>query len=178
MSRLPTDTTGRAGEHYVAAELNRHGVYATPFSGNVPGIDIIATDVDRKRMVYIQVKTRRWKGNWHSHLKHGWAEITLRGCPKNGTCSIDCTPQLEQRIPGKPDHYWVFVTLLQEGGQRYYVVPDDHVRAELIRNGHLAYLARKGGQRPGKDHDNLHRSFSQQEVQEWENRWDLLNVGM
>ena len=62
-----TDKVGRAGEHYVAAELNRRGAYASPFSGNVPGIDIVATDDDMKRMAYIQVKTKRG----HSKLAHG-----------------------------------------------------------------------------------------------------------
>ena len=34
-NRQPSDRIGRAGEHYVAAELNRRGAYAAPFSGNV-----------------------------------------------------------------------------------------------------------------------------------------------
>ena len=55
MPRRRTDNIGRAGEHYVAAELNRRGAYASPFSGNVPGIDIVATDQDRQQMAYIQV---------------------------------------------------------------------------------------------------------------------------
>jgi hypothetical protein len=47
--------TGRAGEYYVAAELNRRGAYAVTFAGNMP---------------MIQVKTRR-KGTWHSNNKEG-----------------------------------------------------------------------------------------------------------
>ena len=73
MPTLSTDNIGRAGEHYVAAKLNRRGAYASPFSGNVPGIDIIATDDDQNRMAYIQVKTKRGRGNWHMSLNHGWA---------------------------------------------------------------------------------------------------------
>ena len=81
--RKSTDTIGRAGEHYVAAELNRRGVYASPFSGNVPGIDIVATDHLRERMVYIQVKTKRTAGNWHMSLGHGWIidPLTRRASP-------------------------------------------------------------------------------------------------
>ena len=66
MPERRTDKTGRAGEHYVAAELNRRGVYASPFSGNVPEIDIVATDDDGKRIVHVQVKTKRSPGNWHT----------------------------------------------------------------------------------------------------------------
>jgi hypothetical protein len=39
---LSTQLTGKIGEHIVAAELARRGIVATPFSGNVPDIDILA----------------------------------------------------------------------------------------------------------------------------------------
>ncbi|MBS0160747.1 MAG: hypothetical protein JSS26_19375 [Nitrospira sp.] len=37
-----TKLTGQVGEHLVTAELGRRGIIATPFSGNVPDIDILA----------------------------------------------------------------------------------------------------------------------------------------
>ena len=116
MPKHGTDNIGRAGEHYVAAELNRRGAYASPFSGNVPGIDIVATDYDKKRMAYIQVKTKRGHGNWHMNLRHGWEKITLAKCPANGMCPKTCTPSLENPIAGKFDHFWVFVSLTEGGG--------------------------------------------------------------
>jgi hypothetical protein len=39
---LNTQLTRQIGEHLVTAELGRLGIIATPFSGNVPGIDILA----------------------------------------------------------------------------------------------------------------------------------------
>jgi len=39
---LSTKLTGQIGEHLVTAELGRLGIIATPFSGNVPEIDILA----------------------------------------------------------------------------------------------------------------------------------------
>ncbi len=39
---LSTKLTGQIGEHLVTAELGRRGIIATPFSGNVPDIDILA----------------------------------------------------------------------------------------------------------------------------------------
>lgn len=39
---LSTKLTGQIGEHLVTAELGRMGIIATPFSGNVPDIDILA----------------------------------------------------------------------------------------------------------------------------------------
>ncbi len=177
MPRRRTDNTGRAGEHYVAAELNRRGAYAAPFSGNVPGVDIVATDDDMERMAYIQVKTKRDPGNWQIGLKQGWAKITLNECPGDGSCPKPCTPLLEECIPGKPDRYWVFVSLGKTGGQRYYVIPDDHVRRCLVRERHQEYLDQHGGQRPGKKHDSLHFSFSNKDLQGWENRWEVLGLG-
>ena len=59
MPRRATNYIGRAGEHYVAAELNRLEVYATPFSGNLPGIDVLATSTDGEHTALIQVKTKR-----------------------------------------------------------------------------------------------------------------------
>ena len=174
--RRGTDTIGRAGEHYVAAELNRRGAYVSPFSGNVPGIDIVATDDNCEHMIYIQVKTKREGGNWQIGLQHGWAKITPSGCPGDGNCPKTCTPLLEGCIAGKPNHYWVFVSLLKDGGQQYYIVPDDDVRDRLIRERHLAYLSEHGGQRPGKKHDSLHHSFKDEDLQPWNNAWDSLGL--
>ena len=177
MPRRRTDNIGRAGEHYVAAELNRRGAYASPFSGNVPGIDIVATDGGMQRMAYIQVKTKRDHGNWQVGLQHGWANITLAGCPGKGKCPNTCTPRLEEPIPGKPDTFWVFVTLKEGGGQRYFVLTDDEVRRDLVRRLHKAYLAERGGQRPGKKHDSLHHSFKDKDLQGWEDKWEILGLG-
>ena len=176
---MPTPSTnniGRAGEHYVAAELNRRGAYASPFSGNVPGIDIIATDDDQNRMAYIQVKTKRGRGNWHMSLNHGWGKITYKKCPRDGNCPKTCTPCLEEPILGKPDHFWVFVSLTTDGGQQYYVLADDKVRT-LLRDGHTAYLKKNGGQRPGKNHDSPHSMFTDKRLQDWKDKWATLGLG-
>ena len=60
-SRGQAQLTGLAGEYYVAAELNRRGVHAVTFTGNIPDIDAIAI-TPRRRAVYIQVKTQRGMG--------------------------------------------------------------------------------------------------------------------
>ncbi len=167
---------GRAGEHYVAAELNRRGALAAPFSGNVQGIDIVATDEGRDHVAYIQVKTKREGGNWQVGLKHGWAKITPKGCRKRGKCRSDCTPLLEEEIAGKANHYWVFVSLLKAGGQRYWVVPDEIVRCRLVRELHLDYLLKNGGQRPGKNHDSQHHAFRDEDLRTWEDDWSKLGL--
>ena len=178
MPRRRTDTIGRAGEHYVAAELNRRGAYASPFSGNVPGIDIVATDADRTNVAYIQVKTKREGGNWQVGIQHGWAKITPHGCPKTGRCPKNCTPKLDEPISGRTDHYWVFVSLLKDGGQRYYIFLDDDVRGRLIRKPHQAYLCKHGGQRPGNNHDSTHHIINEEDLRDSKDKWNGLGLGL
>lgn len=174
MPRLGNDKIGRAGEHYVAAELNRRGAYASPFSGNVPDIDIVATDDSRERVAFIQVKTKA-RGNWQVRLKVGWAKFTPNGCPKDGSCGQDCRPKLCEPVPGKENHYWAFVSLQKDGGQEYYIVPDDQVRS-LVREGHMEYLGRHGGQRRGKNHDSDHHSITDKAIETWKDQWDALGL--
>ena len=48
----------RAGEHFVAAELNKRGAFAVTFAGNMPKIDLLACNSHQSRTVQIQVKTK------------------------------------------------------------------------------------------------------------------------
>jgi Holliday junction resolvase-like predicted endonuclease len=61
--------TRQAGEYFVAAELCRRGAYAVTFAGNMPGIDILASNTSRDRIIQIQVKTKR-SGDWHTSRRN------------------------------------------------------------------------------------------------------------
>jgi superfamily II DNA/RNA helicase len=61
---LSNKLAGQIGEYRVCAELGRRGLIATPFSGNVPTFDVLATD-EQCRTVTIQVKALRGT-NWPS----------------------------------------------------------------------------------------------------------------
>jgi hypothetical protein len=63
----------RAGEHFVAAELNKRGAYAVTFAGNMPKIDLLACNADQSRTVQIQVKTKKGWRTWHSSIADGMA---------------------------------------------------------------------------------------------------------
>ncbi len=184
-----SDRIGRAGEHYVAAELNRRGAYASPFSGNVPGIDIVATDDTKKRMAYIQVKTRQRGVIWHMNLRHGWDVPNPRppclcvGTCERGECKSDHEHHLEARdlhtlpkILGEPDHYWVFVSLNKD--LAYWIVPDCTVREQLVRAEHITYLEENGGHRPGHKHESLHMSIREKDLRGWEDKWDVLGLNL
>jgi len=65
VTAVNTQQVGRAGELYVAAEIHRRGGYAVTFAGNMPGIDILASNADDTRRISIQVKTKT-RGTWHA----------------------------------------------------------------------------------------------------------------
>ena len=192
-----TNLIGRAGEHYVAAELNRRGAYASPFSGNVPGIDIVSTDKQQTAMAYIQVKTKALAGEkrrWAVSVNHGW-EIPKGHveCFALGTCEasscLEATGKvsthshhakvtdlvgLHERV-GTPNHYWVFVSLEELG---YWIVPDSMVRDEMIRQPYRDYLQKHGGHRPGHNHASLDMSIYPPALSEWKGRWSALGLGL
>jgi hypothetical protein len=50
---------GRAGELFAAAEIHRRGGYAATFAGDMPGIDILASDL---------ADSRQTSGTWHARF--------------------------------------------------------------------------------------------------------------
>lgn len=69
--------TARAGEYFVAPELNRRGANAVTFAGNMLDSDILAISLDKTRTVGIQVKTRR-KGDWQTSGEEGRRKLLER----------------------------------------------------------------------------------------------------
>lgn len=63
---------GQIGEYLVCAELARRGYLATPFAGNVPTFDVLATDGNFNTLP-IQVKASRGKG-WQTNALE-WMNI-------------------------------------------------------------------------------------------------------
>jgi Holliday junction resolvase-like predicted endonuclease len=150
MPRPNKQQVARAGEHFVAAELHRRGAYAVTFAGNMPGIDVIASNLDQTRTVTIQVKSKT-SGTWHSQYTRGRKRKAL------------------------PDEirYWVFVDL-GEQPPGYYVVPEWWIENDIHR-AHQAYLARHGGVRP-RNPDSTHHGIQRSRVMEWRERWDILGL--
>ena len=154
------ERTGRSGEYYVVAELNRRGCYAVPFAGNMPEIDIMATNAGRTRTVYIQVKTKRTgrtkrhgrpTGNWHSRASEG-----------------DKDP--------RPEHFWAFVSIPNDYNEppSFWVVRDAWLRQDIKAN-HAAWLERTGGRRP-RGNISDHHGISEDRLKEWEDNWDILEI--
>jgi hypothetical protein len=143
---------GRAGEHFVAAELHRRGAYAVTFAGNMPNIDILASDKAQTRTVSIRVKTRR-RGSWHSDIRRG---EPLDAAEVN-------------------DRFWVFVDLRKPPeGPGFYIVPDRWMRNNIYE-AHQEYLARHGGAR-AVNPASTHHAIKKSRIEQWRDRWDLLGI--
>lgn len=143
---------GPAGEHYVAAELNMRGGYAVTFAGNMPEIDVMASNTERTRTVSIQVKTCR-AGDWQ--------------------------PSIDEGKKGGPFHdetrFWIFARLASDNKPpEYFIVPEGWIRNNIFEI-HQSYIAKHGGTRPINPKAK-HHSISSKRIQEWKDRWDLLKV--
>lgn len=151
--KLNTQQVGRAGEHFVAAELHRRGAYAATFSGNMPNIDILASDVKQGRTVSIQVKTKT-TGTWHTTI--------LRGKP--------------HEEPATEDRFWILVNIGRdpELPPDYWIVPEWW----MVNHIHVLYhdqVAVHGRVRP-RNPDSKHFAIIPKNVEEWRRRWDLLGI--
>src|SRR5215204_5269762 len=60
---------GRAAEHYVVAEIHRRGGWAACFGGNMPEIDVLASDFEQVRKITIQVKAKRGGTSWQTSIR-------------------------------------------------------------------------------------------------------------
>jgi Holliday junction resolvase-like predicted endonuclease len=144
--------TARAGEYYVAAELSRRGVYAVTFAGNMPKIDILASNTDQSRTVKIQIKTRK-SGTWQ--------------------CSIDDGKPIKKKE--EEDRFWIFVDLTKENEPpEFYIVPDDWIRNNIYET-HKAYLDKRFGTRP-ITLKSKHHAIEAKRLIEWKNKWELLRI--
>ena len=141
----------RAGEMFVAAEIHRRGGYAVTFAGNMPGIDILASDLADTRRICIQVKTKS-SGSWHARFPKDAAQ---RGeDPAETSC-------------------WVFVDL---GGEHLacFIAPRWWVRKDIWQD-HTAYPGRYQ-QQHGHERESQHHGIRVGRVGQWLERWDVLGI--
>ncbi|MFA7407391.1 MAG: hypothetical protein WCY93_06070 [Anaerolineaceae bacterium] len=142
----------RAGIYFSVAELNKRGVYATPYAEKRPKIDITTCNHDKTRSVFLRVKTKR-VGSWQSSI-------------------MDCQPMMP-----KSDelNFWVFVNLGNyDEHPKFWVVPDWWIKNNIYL-AHQEYLNRHGGTRPVNP-DSKHHSIDESRLYEWQNRWDILGI--
>lgn len=148
--KLNTQQVARAGEAFVVAEIHRRGGYAAAFAGNMPAIDVVASDVQQARTVYLQVKTKTGR-DWQTSIDRG---------------------KLRKELQDQ-SRFWVLVDLGKDHPD-YYIVPEWWLQNDIYET-HEAYLNRQGGHRR-HSRDSRHHSISGARVPQWLNRWDVLGI--
>ena len=101
MSNKKGFITGMQGVYLVAAELSKRGLIATLTSRNAPGVDIIASTQNLKKLFNIQVKTNSKNASFWLLNK-------------------------DAKDIHSPNFVYVFVNLREEGAD-FYIVPSKKV---------------------------------------------------
>jgi hypothetical protein len=152
---LTNQQVGRAGELFVAAEIHRRGGYAVTFAGNMPGIDMLASDRDNTRRISIQVKTK-------GPNSRGWQTSTGHGLSNKATDTAS--------FAGR---FWVLVDL-QPTYPGFYIMSELWIRNDIYRR-HQEYLSLHGGHRPNNPKSE-HHLIAMTRVAEWKDAWDVLDI--
>lgn len=156
---------GQIGEQLVSAHLGYRGFYATPFSGNVPGFDIIATDAETLISKPIQVKTSRnlTGALIRSDIKK-WVEINI----KIGIQTLGKPIQIIH-----PDIIWIIVALGKNmEGNKFYICRHRDIQ-EIMIDEYRIFLERYSGIRP-RNSKSTWCNLTEKHIARFENNWDLL----
>jgi hypothetical protein len=149
---------GNASQFFVAGELCRRGYSAVVTLGNTPNTDILCSNLEGTRFVHIQVKTF---------------------IPGNRTCSVG---QKSEKDFGE-NFFWVLGGIPEPGSNaafEYYIIPSREM-ADHVLEGHGLWLNTPG--KKGQDHNDSNirtvhlppfKSFSDWDISEYRDRWDLI----
>lgn len=157
-----TKLTGAVGEFLVAAELCRRGLLATPFAGNVPYYDIVASG-KTKGHVTIQVKAIN-KSTWQFDIRN-FADVQMDQDGKHQTIGEPLPEPYEGLL-------CVMVVLRGTGHDRFFVLKWTELR-DILVNRHRHYLAEHGFIRPRRP-DSFHISLDVAHLSQFENAWDTI----
>jgi len=153
MAKPNPQQVARAGEHFVAAELHRRGAYAVTFAGNMPRIDMLASNASQTRVVQIQVKTSS---------AGGWQTSTKRGLHREEPSEEETT-------------FWVFVELRKNvAPPEFYIVPEWWIQNDIYES-HKEYLDKHGGVRPNAP-QSTHHKIDGRRIAAWHDKWELLDI--
>jgi hypothetical protein len=157
--------TGAIGEFRVAAELCRQGLLATPFSGNVPNYDIVASG-QRGGHVVVQVKAING-GHWQFGDVRLFIEVALRNTPRG-------VRQVLGHLVREPYPRLVCVLVLlnRNTGDRFFVLRWTELR-RIIAEHYRRHLAKHHGIRP-KAPRSFHVSLSVDQIDKYEGKWDTV----
>lgn len=151
---LHSKLTGQVGEHLVTAELGRRGIIATPFSGNLPDIDILAHA--NGVTGHIQVKAIN-KGSWQFDIRK-FLDVDLS---KKGQVIRGINSLLDRKI------ICVFVSLGDElGDDKFYIFRLGWLQDYFDKH----YEARK----PQKNINSFHCAIWERDMRQHLGKWKII----
>jgi hypothetical protein len=154
---------GQIGEYLVCAELGRRGLVATPFSGNVPTFDVLATD-ELCRTVPIQVKATRGD-NWPSDART-WMDIEF----DRDTGVQKC---LGPAPISNPELIYVCVTIASPGGRdRFFVLTMADLQKVCV-DGYARWMGPHQWKRP-RSAESYDCRYGVDAISGFEDNWDLI----
>lgn len=151
---------GQAGEYLVAGEIARRGFIATTFTGNVPDYDIVCSSGEGQHLS-VQVKTAV-SGSWHLNIS--------RFCDIHFVGSRQIVGDLRP-APVK-DIVFVFVVLVGQGSDRFYVVEWDDL-CNIVVADYSKWLGGHGWIRPVNP-KSLHCQLKESMLSGFENSWKTI----
>jgi len=151
---LSMKLTGQIGEHLVTAELGRLGIVATPFSGNVPDIDILA--YANSVTGHIQVKAING-GSWQFDIRR-FLDVELA---EKGQRVLGLNTALDRKI------ICIFVVLGNSLGQEEFYV----FRLGWLQD-HFAKVFKP--RRPPKKVKSFHCAIERGDVVRHKDKWGII----
>jgi hypothetical protein len=157
--------TGQIGEYLVCAELGKRNLIATPFAGNVPAFDVLATD-EFCRTVPIQVKTTRGD-NWPTDART-WMNIQFD--EKTKTQNNLGRVKIKNR-----DLIYVFVAIAsdEKSKDRFFILTKSQLQDVCIK-GYSEWMDGRDWKRP-RSPESYDCRFWISEVENYENNWKLIS---
>jgi hypothetical protein len=154
---------GQIGEYLVCAELGRRGFIATPFSGNVPTFDVLATD-ELCRTVPIQVKATRSE-KWPSDART-WMNIEFDSHTGVQKC-------LGAKPISNPELIYVCVTIASPGDRdRFFVLTMADLQKVCV-DGYTLWMDKHQWKRP-RSPESYDCRYEVNEISQFEDNWDLI----
>ena len=161
-----TQLSKQLSEHLVAAELARRGIVATPFSGNVPDIDILAFKSGKS--ISVQVKSAKTGNITVANVERDYLILIQEG-------NFQRVISKKEMPQWKKDLIFVVVFIGENLGEdRFYICKNSDIQ-EIIFSNYESSLQRHGGIRP-RNPNSRHCAYSEEDLSSFKDKWNLIFV--
>ena len=163
-SGLSNKLTAQIGEYLACAELGRHGLIATTFTGNVPDYDLLVCDGQLKT-IPIQVKTTRG-ASWPSQAGQ-WMRIEFDHKAKQ---------QINRGRQSVENSGLVYICIAlgkKRSEDRFFICQKRDIQDACIKS-YKRYMDPKDWKRP-KNYKSLDNRYHVEDLEHFEDNWLLVS---